>query len=213
MGRAGRHRLGAEPARRSAVVHVGVEHGLSASDSYTGLRPQGWSGIRLLRRTLMPDLFRRLHRRYAAPDGITRREMLQRSLAAAAGVLLSERLVRSPRRASRDASSSSAPASAAWRRRTSFAGRLRRHRRRGAQPSRRPRPELLRLGARQERRGRRRADRLQPSDLGGLRQEVRARVPRRHRGGRRSADHARRQAADRGRAEALWEEMEAASNR
>lgn len=39
----------------------------------------------------MPDLFRRLHRRYAAPDGITRREMLQRSMAAAAGVLLSER--------------------------------------------------------------------------------------------------------------------------
>src|SRR6187402_986037 len=40
----------------------------------------------------MPDLFRRLHRRYAAADGITRREMMQRSLAAAAGVLLSERL-------------------------------------------------------------------------------------------------------------------------
>ena len=39
----------------------------------------------------MPDLFRRLHRRYAAPDGITRRDMLQRSMAAAAGVLLSER--------------------------------------------------------------------------------------------------------------------------
>ena len=40
----------------------------------------------------MPDLFRRLHRRYAAADGITRRDMLQRSMAAAAGVLLSERL-------------------------------------------------------------------------------------------------------------------------
>jgi monoamine oxidase len=39
----------------------------------------------------MPELFRRLHRRYAAGDGITRRDMLQRSLAAAAGVLLSER--------------------------------------------------------------------------------------------------------------------------
>jgi monoamine oxidase len=39
----------------------------------------------------MPDLFRRLHRRYAASDGITRRDMMQRSLAAAAGVLLSER--------------------------------------------------------------------------------------------------------------------------
>jgi len=40
----------------------------------------------------MPELFRRLHRRYAASDGITRRDMMQRSLAAAAGVLLSERL-------------------------------------------------------------------------------------------------------------------------
>ena len=39
----------------------------------------------------MPDLFRRLHRRYGTPDGITRRDMIQRSLAAAAGVLLSER--------------------------------------------------------------------------------------------------------------------------
>ena len=39
----------------------------------------------------MPELFRRLHRRYAAPDGITRRDMMQRSLAAAARVLLSER--------------------------------------------------------------------------------------------------------------------------
>jgi len=40
----------------------------------------------------MPELFRRLHRRYAASDGITRRDMMQRSLAAAAGVLLTERL-------------------------------------------------------------------------------------------------------------------------
>ena len=40
----------------------------------------------------MPELFRRLHRRYGTPDGITRREMLQRSLAAAAGVLISERV-------------------------------------------------------------------------------------------------------------------------
>jgi NADPH-dependent 2,4-dienoyl-CoA reductase/sulfur reductase-like enzyme len=39
----------------------------------------------------MPELFRRLHRRYGRPDGITRRDMIQRSLAAAAGVLLSER--------------------------------------------------------------------------------------------------------------------------
>jgi monoamine oxidase len=40
----------------------------------------------------MPELFRRLHRRYGTDDGITRREMLQRSLAAAAGVLISERV-------------------------------------------------------------------------------------------------------------------------
>jgi len=39
----------------------------------------------------MPDLFRRLHRRYGTADGITRRDMIQRSLAAATGVLLSER--------------------------------------------------------------------------------------------------------------------------
>ena len=40
----------------------------------------------------MPELFRRLHHRYGTPDGITRRDMIQRSLAAAAGVLLSERV-------------------------------------------------------------------------------------------------------------------------
>ena len=40
----------------------------------------------------MPSLYAQLHRRYGKPDGITRRDMLQRSLAAAAGLLLSERL-------------------------------------------------------------------------------------------------------------------------
>lgn len=40
----------------------------------------------------MPDLYNQLRRRYgSSDDGISRREMLQRSLAAAAGVLLSER--------------------------------------------------------------------------------------------------------------------------
>ena len=39
----------------------------------------------------MPDFFARLHRRYGRSDGITRRDMIQRSLAATAGVLLSER--------------------------------------------------------------------------------------------------------------------------
>ena len=60
------------------------------------------------------------------------------------------------------------------------AGRLRRDGRRGAQPRRRPRRQLRRHGAAEERRGRRRADRVEPSHLGGLRQAVRARVPRRH---------------------------------
>ena len=41
----------------------------------------------------MPQFYARLHRRFARRDeGITRREMLQRSLAAAAGVMLSEQL-------------------------------------------------------------------------------------------------------------------------
>ena len=40
----------------------------------------------------MPGLFAQLHRKYGEPDGISRREMLQRSLAAAAGLLLSERI-------------------------------------------------------------------------------------------------------------------------
>jgi monoamine oxidase len=39
----------------------------------------------------MPDFFARLHRRYGRRDGISRREMIQRSLAASAGLLLSER--------------------------------------------------------------------------------------------------------------------------
>jgi monoamine oxidase len=39
----------------------------------------------------MPDLYARLHRRFGKPDGVSRREMLERSLAAAAGLLLSDR--------------------------------------------------------------------------------------------------------------------------
>jgi monoamine oxidase len=38
----------------------------------------------------MPDFYARLHRRYAAPDALSRREMLKRSLAATAGLLLSD---------------------------------------------------------------------------------------------------------------------------
>ena len=41
----------------------------------------------------MPHLYAQLHRRFGRPhDGLTRRELLQASLAAAAGVLLSERI-------------------------------------------------------------------------------------------------------------------------
>jgi monoamine oxidase len=38
----------------------------------------------------LPEFFARLHRRYGQPTGITRRDMIQRSLAATAGLLLSE---------------------------------------------------------------------------------------------------------------------------
>ena len=44
----------------------------------------------------MPTLFAKLHRRYGRDDGPTRREMIQQSLAAAAGVLLSERFLSRP---------------------------------------------------------------------------------------------------------------------
>jgi monoamine oxidase len=40
----------------------------------------------------MPEFFARLHRRFGEPERLTRREMIQRSLAATAGLLLSEQL-------------------------------------------------------------------------------------------------------------------------
>src|SRR5687767_1501831 len=40
----------------------------------------------------MPNLYSQLHRRYGKPDGITRREMIQRSLAAAGALLISDRV-------------------------------------------------------------------------------------------------------------------------
>src|SRR5687768_1661615 len=39
----------------------------------------------------MPFLYAQLHRRFGAPEGLTRREMIQRSLAATAGLFLSDR--------------------------------------------------------------------------------------------------------------------------
>ena len=47
----------------------------------------------------MPNLYAQLHRRYGKPDGITRRDMIERSLAAAAGILLSSRFTAVPRAA------------------------------------------------------------------------------------------------------------------
>jgi monoamine oxidase len=47
----------------------------------------------------MPNLYSQLHRKYGKPDGITRRDMLQRSLTAAAALLLSDRFMELPRAA------------------------------------------------------------------------------------------------------------------
>jgi monoamine oxidase len=45
------------------------------------------------------SLYSQLHRRYGQPDGVTRRDMIQRSLAAAAGILMSDRFTIRPRAA------------------------------------------------------------------------------------------------------------------
>ena len=163
----------------------------------------------------MPNLYTQLHRRYGTPDGITRREMLQRSLAAAGGAA-------AQRAARRRAAAAQSRPGRRHRRRLqrpggglrAVAGRLRRHRRRGAQPRRRPRDQLLRSRPGQERRGRRRADRVEPSDLG-----------RRTRSSSSSSSSTsteedaeapivlERQAADGGASrKQLWEEMEKAFN-
>jgi monoamine oxidase len=47
----------------------------------------------------MPNLYSQLHRKYGKSDGITRREMLERSLSAAAALLLSDRFMELPRAA------------------------------------------------------------------------------------------------------------------
>jgi monoamine oxidase len=44
----------------------------------------------------MPHLYAQLHRRFGRPSGITRRQMIERSLAAAAGLLLSDRFTARP---------------------------------------------------------------------------------------------------------------------
>jgi monoamine oxidase len=45
----------------------------------------------------MANLYTQLHRKYGKPDGVTRREMLERSLGAAAALLISDRLMALPR--------------------------------------------------------------------------------------------------------------------
>ena len=142
----------------------------------------------------MPTLYSQLHRRYGKPDGISRREMIQRSLAAAGALLLSDRFGLSAQpRAGRVVviGAGFSGLAAALR---AVARRLRRHRRRGAQPRRRAGDQLFRSRAREERRGRRRADRIEPSRVGRLREAVRPRVPRRRRGGPRVPHRAERQA-------------------
>jgi monoamine oxidase len=47
----------------------------------------------------MPNLYAQLHRRYGKPDGITRREMIQRSLAAAGALLISDSMMFGAQRA------------------------------------------------------------------------------------------------------------------
>ena len=76
------------------------------------------------------------------------------------------------------------------------AGRIRRDRRRGAQPRRRTCHHLQRLPARQNRRRRRRAGRPQPSALGSIRRAVQAEARRGDRRRLRGADRPRRQTAD-----------------
>ncbi len=78
-------------------------------------------------------------------------------------------------------------------------GRLRRHRRRSPRPRRRPRRELRGSRGGQERRGRRRARRIEPSHVGGVRRPVQAGVPRRVRvRGLRLPDHSGRPCPQRG---------------
>ena len=129
----------------------------------------------------MPQLYARLHRRFGPRDGgITRREMLQRSVAAAAGVLLSEQfgaLAQAGRRVIVVGAGFSGLTAAyelsqagydvtVVEARGRVGGRV---------------VSLSRHRAGQERRGRRRADRIQSSDVGGVREAVQARLPRRHR--------------------------------
>ena len=151
-----------EPPRRSAVVHDRV-----AAQPPTATANQ---------ETAMPVLYAQLQRRFGKPqDGLTRREMLQATLAAVGRPAPQLRRVLRP-----DQSRASAIVvvgagfSRPRRRLRAEERRLRRAGLRGAQPRRRPRHHLPRLRPRQARRRRRRADRLEPPDLGRLRGALQA---------------------------------------
>ncbi len=74
-----RPEFGSEPPRRSAVVHARVAHASTLCPTST---PSSIAGT-------------------VKPDGITRREMLQRSLGAAAALLMSDSLLSAQRRGAR----------------------------------------------------------------------------------------------------------------
>ena len=202
LGRAGRPEFGPEPPRRSAVVHDRV---VIDRVRGSGRVRSAWLHLEAPnRRRCQIETSRRTRtstaaecqplRAAPAPYGkpaASRARDDARSLAAAAALLLSERFRPCPARR-RAASSSSAAGfsglAAAYE--LSRAGYdvtvVEARNRVGGRVI-----SFSRSRAGQERRGRRRADRLEPSDVGRLRQAVRARVPRRQRGGPRGADRAR----------------------
>ena len=140
-----------------------------------------------------------LHRRYGKPRRITRREMLQRSLAAAAGAADQRALQRSAqgRRRQRvvvDRRRLQRPGGGV----RAVARRLRRHRRRGAQPRRRPRHHFSDLVPGKNVEGGGELIGSNHPAWVAYAKQFKPRVPRRHRGrGSRGADRPRRQAADR----------------
>ena len=145
----------------------------------------------------MPLFYTKLQRRFGKPqDGLTRREMLQATLAASAGLLISASGSLRAGQAGQAGHRRRRRLLRPRRRLRAEERRLRRPAARGAQPRRRTRHHLPRFRPRQARRRRRRAGGLEPSDLGLLRRALQAFLPRRHRGrGFRLPDDARRQAA------------------
>ena len=212
LGRAGRARTrtrtGASKCSGSRSSRLGVERRGSRLASASREPASAWRSDG----RCMSNLYSILNRRYGKPrDGMTRREMLQRSLAARPALLLSD---------ARRLRPGAAPASASIVIGGGFSGLaaayelssagydvtvLEARNRVGGRVITFSRPR-----ARQERRRRRRADRLEPSGLGRLRQAVQARRSSTSaKRGARGADRARRQAARPSEeSEQLWEEMD-----